>query len=81
MRDNYDMHALLQLDTFSYKDMIQAFKTYRPYTGLNIPIKRLLNSDYPLTDPGLSGLIDEDEEETCKRIQEYFINLIDLENF
>ena len=80
MRDNYDMHALLQLDAFSYEDMILAFKAYRPYTDLKIPIKRLLSSDYPLTDPGLSGLIDEDEEDTMRRIQKYFINLIDIEN-
>jgi len=35
----------------------------------------------PLTDPGLSGLIDEEEEEedTMRRVHEYFINLLDLE--
>ncbi len=81
IRDNYDMHVLLQLDAFSFADMVQAFKVYRPYTDLNIPIKRLLSSDYPLTDPGLSALIDETEEDVCKKIQEYFINLIDIENF
>ena len=80
MRDNFDMHALLQRDDFSYADVIKAFKTYRPYTDLNIPFNRLRSSDYPLTDPGLSGLIDEEEEDTMKRIQEYFINLLDLES-
>jgi predicted nucleotidyltransferase component of viral defense system len=79
MRDNYDMHALLQLDAFSYEDILHAFKTYRPHTDLNLPINNLLNSEYPLTDPGLDGLIDEEEEDTMKRIQEYFINLLDLE--
>jgi len=81
MRDNYDMHALLQRDTFSFSDVIQAYNTYRPHTDLKIPIKRLLSSDYPLTDPGLFSLIDEEEEDTCRRIQEYFINLIDIDNF
>ena len=80
MRDNYDMHALLQLDDFSYADVIKAFKTFRPHTDLKIPINRLLSTNYPLTDPGLSGLIDEEEEDTMRRIQEYFINLMALEN-
>ena len=79
MRDNFDIHVLLQRDDFCYADVIEAFKTYRPYTDLNIPFNRLRSSDYPLTDPGLSGLIDEEEEDTMKRIQEYFINLLDLE--
>ena len=81
MRDNYDMHALLQLDAFSYADILQAFKTYRPHTDINLPINNLLNSDYPLTDPGLAGLIDENEDDTMRRIQEYFINLKDIEDF
>ncbi len=80
MRDNFDMHALLQRDDFSYADVVEAFKAYRPYTDLQIPINRLLSTDYPLTDPGLSGLIDEDEEETKRRIQDYFINLPGLKN-
>ena len=79
MRDNFDMHALLQRDDFSYADVVEAFKAYRPYTDLKIPFNRLRSSDYPLTDPGLSGLIDEEEEDTMKRIKEYFINLLDLE--
>ncbi len=80
MRDNFDMHALLQHDDFSYADVVDAYNTYRPYTDLKIPFNRLRGSDYPLTDPGLSGLIGEDEEETIKRIHEYFIKLIDIEN-
>ncbi len=60
----------------SLTDVIKAFKKYRPYTDLNIPFNRLRNCDYPLTDPELSGLIDED---TMKKIQEYFINLLELE--
>jgi len=79
MRDNFDVHALLQCDEFSYADVVEAFKAYRPYTDLKIPFNRLRSSDYALTDPGLSGLIDEEEEDTMKRIQEYFINLLDLE--
>ena len=59
--------------------MVQAFKAYRPYTDLKIPYNNLRSSDYPLTDPGLSGLIDEEEEDTIERIQEYFIKLLDLE--
>jgi hypothetical protein len=78
MRDNYDMYALLLLDDFSYADVVKAFKTFRPHADLKIPIKRLLSSDYPLTDPGLSGLIKEEEEETIRRIQEYFEKVIDL---
>lgn len=76
MRDNFDMHALLQRDDFRYTDVVEAFKTYRPHTDLKIPINRLLSTDYPLTDPGLSGLIDEEEEDTMKRVHEYFINLL-----
>jgi len=79
MRDNFDMHALLLRNDFSYADVIEAFKRYRPYTDLNIPFNRLRSCDYPLTDPGLSGLIEEEEEDTMKRIQEYFINLLELE--
>lgn len=79
MRDNFDMHALLQRDNFSYADVIKAFKTYRPYSDLKIPYNRLRSIDYPLTDPGLLGLIEEEEEETVRRIQEYFIKLLDLE--
>ena len=79
MRDNFDMHALLQRDDFCYADVVEAFKTYRPHTDLKIPINRLLSTDYPLTDPGLSGLIDEEEEDTMRRVHEYFINLLDLE--
>jgi len=81
MRDNYDMHTLLQLDRFTFADMIQAYNKYRPYTDLNIPFNRLRNSDYPLTDPGLSSLIDKkNEEETLSEIQKYFIKIIDREN-
>ena len=80
MRDNFDMHALLQRENFSYADVVEAFKVYRPYTDLKIPYNRLRSSDYSLTDPGLSGLIDEDEEDTMERIQEYFIKLLDLES-
>ena len=80
MRDNFDMYVLLQRDDFSYEDMVKAFKLYRPYTDLQIPIKRLLSADYPLTDPGLSGLIDEKEVDTMKKVQDYFISLLDLEN-
>jgi predicted nucleotidyltransferase component of viral defense system len=79
MRDNFDMYALLQRDDFCYADVVEAFKRYRPHTDLNIPINRLLSTDYPLTDPGLSGLIDEEEEDTMRRVHEYFINLLDLE--
>ncbi len=79
MRDNFDMYALLQRDDFCYADVVEAFKTYRPHTDLKIPINRLLSTDYPLTDPGLSGLIDEEEEDTMRRVHEYFINLLDLE--
>ncbi len=79
MRDNFDMHALLQHDDFSYIDVVQAFKAYRPYTDLKIPYNNLRSSDYPLTDPGLSGLIDE-EEKTMEKIKEYFIILLDLES-
>ena len=79
MRDNFDMYALLQRDDFCYAGVVEAFKTYRPHTDLKIPINRLLSTDYPLTDPGLSGLIDEEEEETMRRVHEYFINLLDLE--
>ena len=66
--------------TFFYADVIKTFKRYRPHTDLNIPFNRLRNRDYPLTDPGLSGLIEEEEEvDTMKRIQGYFINLLALE--
>ncbi len=81
MRDNFDMHVLLQRDDFSYADVVKAFKAYRPHTDLKIPINRLLSTNYPLTDPGLSGLINETEENTVKRIHEYFINLLGSENF
>jgi predicted nucleotidyltransferase component of viral defense system len=80
MRDNFDMYVLLQRDDFSYADVIKAFKTYRPHTDLNIPINSLLSADYPLTDPGLSGLIDEEEEDTMRKVQEYFINILDLKH-
>lgn len=76
MRDNFDMHALLQRDEFSYADVVEAYNSYRPHTDLKIPFNRLRGSDYPLTDPGLSGLIDEEEEDICRRIQEYFIKLL-----
>ena len=79
MRDNFDMYVLLQHDDFSYADVIKAFNTYRPYSDLKIPYNRLRSSDYPLTDPGLSGLINEEEEETMRKIQQYFINLLELE--
>lgn len=78
MRDNYDMYTLLQLENFSFNDVLRIYKTYRPYTDTNIPINRLRSSDYPLTDPGLSGMIDEEEDATIRKIQEYFVDLISL---
>ena len=66
MRDNFDMLVLLQYDGFPYADVVDAYNTYRAHMDLKIPLNRLRSSDYPLTDPGLSGLIDEDEEDIIK---------------
>lgn len=76
IRDNFDMKALLELDEFSYEDLIHAYKAYRPSTSLEIPKKRLLSTNYPLTDPGLMGLIEEDEQITIDRVHHYFDNLL-----
>lgn len=75
-RDNFDMKVLLELSEFSYEDLIDAYKVYRPETSLEIPKKRLLCTDYPLTDPGLLGLIEEEEKLTINRVHRYFDSLL-----
>ena len=76
IRDNYDMKALMDREEFTYDDLVQAYKKYRPGTSLIIPKQRLLSTDYPLTDPGLSGLTNESETEVIHRIHRYFTDLI-----
>lgn len=76
IRDNFDMNVLLALGHYSYEDLILAYTTYRPGTSLEIPKKRLLSTDYPLTDPGFSGLVDASEVEIISKIHGYFTDLI-----
>lgn len=76
LRDNFDMYTLLASKHFSYADLIRAYKTYRPGASLEIPKQRLLDTNYPLTDPGLSALIDEPEADIIKRIYLYFSTVV-----
>jgi len=76
IRDNFDMYTLMQQESYSYNDLIQAYKTYRPYASLKIPETRLLSKDYPLTDPGLDGLIEGSEEEIINNIHVFFSEII-----
>lgn len=76
LRDNFDMYTLLSSNQFSYEDLIRTYETYRPNTSLEIPKQRLLSTDYPLTDPGLVGLVDESESEIINRINLYFTNVV-----
>jgi len=76
IRDNFDMKTMLELEQFSYEDLIEAYRIYRPGTSLDFPKKRLLSTDYPLTDPGLLGLLEEDETVIITEIQSYFDELI-----
>lgn len=76
LRDNFDMRALMMQGSYSYNDLIQAYNTYRPNASLNYPESRLLSKDYPLTDPGLDGLIDETEEEIIDNIHVFFSKII-----
>lgn len=76
LRDNFDMHALMIQKSYSYNDLIQAYNTYRPNASLNYPESRLLSKDYPLTDPGLDGLIDKTEEEIIDNIYVFFSEII-----
>lgn len=76
LRDNFDMYTLLASKQFSYADLVRAYKTYRPGASLEIPKQRLLDTDYPLTDPGLSGLVDEPEADIINRIYHYFSTVV-----
>lgn len=76
LRDNFDMRSLMTQGSYSYNDLIRAYKTYRPYASLNYPESRLLSKDYPLTDPGLDGLIEESEEEIINNIHVFFTKII-----
>jgi len=61
---------------FSYADLVRAYKAYRPGASLEIPKQRLLDTNYPLTDPGLSGLVDEPEADIINRVYHYFSAVI-----
>ena len=76
IRDNFDMYTLMKQENYSYDDLIQAYSTYRPHASLKIPETRLLSKDYPLTDPGLDGLIEESEEEIINNIHIFFSKII-----
>ena len=76
LRDNFDMYTLLASKHFSYANLVHAYKTYRPGASLEIPKQRLLDRDYPITDPGLSGLVDEPEADIVNRIYHYFSTII-----
>ena len=76
IRDNFDMYTLMMQGSYSYNDLIQAYNTYRPHASLKIPETRLLNKDYPLTDPGINGLIEESEEEIINNIHVFFSEII-----
>ncbi len=76
LRDNFDMYTLLASKQFSYADLVRAYKTYRPGASLEIPKQRLLNTDYPITDPGLSSLVDEPEADIIGRIYHYFSTVV-----
>lgn len=76
IRDNFDMKTFFEKPDFSYQDLITAFQKYRPGTSLEIPKKRLLNSDYPLADPGLMGLVEQDEAVIIGEIKKYFTELL-----
>ena len=76
IRDNFDIHALMMQGSYSYNDLIQAYSTYRPHASLKIPESRLLSKDYPLTDPGVDGLIEESEEEIINNIHVFFSEII-----
>ncbi len=76
IRDNFDMYTLMMQAGYSYNDLIQAYKTYRPDASLKIPETRLLSRDYPLTDPGINSLIEESEEEIINKIYVFFSEMI-----
>lgn len=76
LRDNFDMYTLFGSKQFSYADLVRAYKTYRPDASLDIPKQRLLDRDYPLTDPGLSGLVDEPEADIINRIHQYLSTVV-----
>ena len=76
MRDNFDMHALMSQEGYSYNDVLDAYKTFRPYASLKISENRLLSKDYPLTDPGLEGLTKKSEHEIVENIHNFFFELI-----
>lgn len=77
MRDNFDMHAFMSQGGYAYQDVIDAYKTYRPYVSLQIPENHLLSKDYPLTDPGLDGLIKKSEQDIVDSLHHFFSELID----
>ena len=76
IRDNFDIYTLMKQENYLYDDLIQAYNTYRPHASLKIPKSRLLSKDYPLTDPGLDGLIEESEEEIINKIHVFFSEII-----
>lgn len=76
IRDNFDLYTLMMQENYSYNDLIQAYRTYRPHASLTIHETRLLSKDYPLTDPGLDGLIQESEEEIINNIHVFFSEII-----
>lgn len=78
LRDSYDMLTLMKQGRYTYADLVDAYITYRPGASLQIPKQRLLNTDYPLTDPGLEGLTDESEEEIIEKIHQFFARIINV---
>lgn len=76
IRDNFDMYTLFTQANYSYEDLEQAYNEYRPTASLTIARSRLLNADYPLTDPGLEGLTNEPESKIIERINRFFSDII-----
>jgi len=76
IRDNFDVHALMTQENYSYNDLIKAYNTYHPHASLETPEARLLSKDYPLTDPGLDSLIEESEEDIINNIHVFFSKII-----
>lgn len=77
IRDNFDMYVLFSQADYSYGDLVNAYKVYRPGASLEIVNRRLVDTDYPLTDPGLQGLTGEPESEIIQNIHLFFTLVLD----
>jgi len=79
IRDNFDIYTFFSRDHYNINDLKEIYQLHRPNTSIQIPIDRLLNTDYPLTDPGLDGLIEESESEIIDMMHKFFMTHINNE--